>query len=569
MRHSNFSRILRTSKSFVNRLRTQACRNGIFTLAFCVGVLPSIAMAQNQVTLEVFDKDTGDPVVARLEFTKSAKKLNRDRKILSQGDTWLAEQSLPLQPPPGEYEFLAGRGPEFNAIRGGFTVERGSRDTVAIEIPRSIDMHGEGWFSGDLGSDLDASALLRWQCADAVDQCVATHWVRREKSTAPKKSAGKQKNEPKSAPSPTDALGMQWTERSIEFREPHLGLAMHRWPEGKDVSDDNQSEYVDPYALLTRTDVDARVVGEVTQLLAADTPILLTHPKVRLARVLSMSNRAKKDELLALGQGDTTEFGKLLLNIGKNRISIPVLAPFSPKDRIRYKGPRGAGMLAEAVYWQALQAGLRLSPTAASGFGVGDTHLGYNRVYTYCDSEITSDAWWEGLAKGESFVTNGPLLRVLVNGVPPGTVQASYRKEPVGLDIAVNLAVRDPVDYLDVIFNGQTLYNAKLEDHYRKGEFPPLTIEQSGWLVIRVVTAHEEGYRLASTAPFYFEFDGQPHIDRDAVQFFLDWLDRTEALNVGDDASTQARADAIQSARAFWNQQKERATSSDAKEPGR
>jgi len=157
------------------------------------------------------------------------------------------------------------------------------------------------------------------------------------------------------------------------------------------------------------------------------------------------------------------------------------------------------------------------------------------------------------------FVTNGPLLRTLINGVPPGAVQAVYDGEPLPLSIAVSLAVREPVDYLDVVFNGETLYSAKLEEHYRKGEFPEITIDKSGWLVIRVITEHEEGYRMATTAPFYYEVDGKPRISRRAVEFFQAWLARSVARIEQDETLASDYRTSIERAQQFWADRLEQA----------
>jgi hypothetical protein len=306
---------------------------------------------------------------------------------------------------------------------------------------------------------------------------------------------------------------------------------------------------------LESIEADPDAFAEITQLLAGDLPILLAHPKVRCARVLHVANRPRQDDPLELDRKSEDHlFATWTADLGKLRWTVPVLAPFPDRDQIRFRGPRGAGQLSEAIHWMALNAGLRLPPTAASGFQAGKTHLGYNRVYAYCDSEPTPESWWHAILQGESFITNGPLLRVKINDVPPGTVQGSYRSEPIPLGIDVSLSVRDPVDYLDVVFNGETIYNAKLEDHYRRGEFPPLEIQTTGWLVVRVVTAHEEGYRVASTAPFYFDFGEGTRIDRKAVEFFLEWLARAAASPGGGTARSQARERAVERAKQFWEQ---------------
>jgi hypothetical protein len=512
--------------------------------------MPSLGVGQSQVELDIVDIDSREPVAARVEFTRSAKKLKTDRKTLAVGATWLAESSLVLQPPLGDYEFVVQRGPEFHTITGGFTIERGSRDTVLIEVPRSIDMHEEGWYSGDLGSDLPPDQLARWQVADAIDMVVQSSLVHSslKEKPQPAKRANKQKDEPKFG-SPEE-VGHRWLGSSVEYRSSTVGLAVHRWPEALEAP-------TDPYEALEGIETDPDAFGEITQLVVGDLPVLLAHPKVRMARVLSYASRAKGDVPLGLDRNaDDDLFAKLSIDLGKNRWSLPVIAPFPDKDQIRFRGPRGTGLLSEAIYWLALDAGVRIPPTAASGLGFGDTHLGYNRVYAYCESQPSPEAWWHAIVQGECFVTNGPLLRVMINEVPPGTVQASYNNQPIPLSIAVSLAVRDPVDYLDVIFNGETLYNAKLEDHYRKGEFPPIEINRSGWLVVRVVTSRDEGYRYATTAPFYFEIDGRRAIQRKAVEFFREWLRRVERSEEGQASDSPARRRAIERAKAFWEEKR-------------
>jgi len=523
------------------------------------------AYGQNQVTLELVDTQTSEPIAARIEFTKSAKKLKLDRKPLSAGDTWLAEGSLGIQPTPGDYEFLVQRGPEFHTIRGGFTIERGSHDTVQIEVPRSIDMHDEGWYSGDLCSEMDAEQLGRWQIADAIDMVVHADNPSSSKNQPPKNQAPKNpapannKNKQIDAPKfgGPNEVGYRWLGSSLEYRDSALGLALHRLSADRNPSESPfpSPAPTDPYEALDAIDEDPLALAEITQLLAPDLPIVLAHPRVRCARVLNLANRPQRDAVLELDRNqDDDLFAKLSIDLGKSRWLLPVLAPFPHRDQIRFRSPRSAGLMSEAIYWLALDAGLRLPPSAASGFGSGSTHLGYNRIYAYCDSEPTPESWWRSIARGESFITNGPLLRVKINGLLPGSVQVGYRGEPIPLSIDVSLSVRDPVEYVDIIFNGQTLYNAKLEDHYRKGEFPPLEIHQSGWLVVRVVTEQETGYRLATTAPFYFEFDGQKRIDRKGVEFFQQWLARTESLRAQGSKTSPARDRAIQQAKEFWEQ---------------
>ncbi|MFN7733840.1 MAG: hypothetical protein ACK5OB_18225 [Pirellula sp.] len=517
------------------------------------------AQAQNEVTLESIDEGSGAPVPSRIEFLKSAKRLKVDRKIPTYGDNWLCDGTLPLQPSTGDFEFMARRGPEFKEIRGGFTIEGRAKDSVVIAIPRAVDMHAEDWYSGDLGSEIAPESSSLWQTAEVLDMVVDSSLA--PAPATPKKTAsGRAKSQPDSPSADTDPnrVGYRWKSSSSEFRSPELNFAIHR--PGGEASSEKMNTPSEALQRLRESTPDANAILEVTQLLSRDVPILVAQPNMKLARVLNSGQRPKSDDALLHPKRESPEeFARLVATFGKDKHNVSLLAPIDPQERIRFKSQRGAGMLAEHIYWQLLEAGLRIAPSAASGFGRGDTHLGYNRTYAYIDSEPSADAWWKAAKDGSLVVTNGPLLRALINGVPPGAVQSVYDSQPLPLSINVSLAVREPVDYLDVIFNGETLYSAKLEEHYRKGEFPEISIDRSGWLVIRVITEHDAGYRMASTAPFYYEFNEKPRISRRACEFFQTWLQRSEARILADAGTADAYRELLESANRFWEERLQQA----------
>ncbi len=484
-----------------------------FSLAlFAFASSPALCLSQGIIQLEFMDKTSGDPISSRILFTKSAKKIARPKKVLFAGDQWLAEQKLLLTPPNGEFEFVVQRGPEFAEIRGGFTIEPRAKDKVPIEIPRSIDMHVEHWFSGDLLSNLPLVELHRWQMADAVDMVVSTD---AKANVSEKRLKGDV-----STPATTNLVGLGLGANRCHLDWGAGSLLLH----GQKPSSQRSIESIEACNLLESTEMDPNTVPELIRPWSRDVPFLLATNSIRAVQILSAYNRPAGDDRLTINkepiQGVT---GTIVLVQGKEKKTSEVLAPIDKDELIRFKDARGVGKLSEAIYWQMLEAGLRITPTAGSGFQGNDTQVGYNRVYVHSEALPNEELWWQSIVAGKTFVTNGPLLRAMINGVPPGSVQTSYRSQSIPLDIAVSLAVREPVDYLDVVFNGETIYSAKLEDHYKRGEFPPIQIDKSGWLVIRVVTEHTKGYRLATTAPFYFVFDSSPRVSRKAVTFFQQW----------------------------------------------
>src|SRR3990172_4350830 len=154
-----------------------------------------------------------------------------------------------------------------------------------------------------------------------------------------------------------------------------------------------------------------------------------------------------------------------------------------PRDRAVYPGVQGAGHWSQDVYFHLLNCGLRIPPSAGSGSGAAPNPVGYNRAYVHVDGEFTYEAWWEGLRAGRVVVTNGPLLRPLVNGQLPGHVFRGTAGEPLSLEIALDLATRDPVSYLEVVKNGQVAYSVRLDEWSKTGKLPPLAFTESGWFL--------------------------------------------------------------------------------------
>jgi hypothetical protein len=535
-----------------------------------VWLAPRTAFAQT-VDLEFYDDESEEPVSARFQWKMGEKRVSRPRGLLWSGEWWLADPQFTLLPRGGDFEFLVQRGPEFVDIRGGFTMEKNAKDVVEVEIPRSTDMHAENWYSADHYTSIPPDQAARWQRADAIDVlCVEAKGALGEKN-ASKLEAAESENKPAAPKSKKkrDAL--------IESSDPNLVgyqiqipssisnsqngcVLIHRLPVkavgDAEHGDAPQEASKNLFEQLEEMPLQTDRLAELRDPWARDVPILLATKGIRAIQILSASHRPLSDEPLVLRPASEKAgvFATIQRTIGKERNQFSVFAPFTQEDRIRFKGPKGAGELTEQVYWRMLEAGLRLPPTASSGFGQADTYLGYNRTYFYNESPPDAQAWLNSVSLGRTTATNGPLLRTLINGLPPGSNQTSSSGSPIDLDIAVSLTVREPVDYLDVIFNGETLYSAKLEDHYKRGEFPPLQIEESGWLVVRVVTAHEKGHRFATTAPFYFEFDNRPRISKQAVEFMQQWLQQTEKAI----EETPQRANYgpwIEKAKVFWSEQ--------------
>ena len=106
-----------------------------------------------------------------------------------------------------------------------------------------------------------------------------------------------------------------------------------------------------------------------------------------------------------------------------------------------------------------------------------------------------------------------------------------------------------PVEYLEIVKNGQTVHEIRLRDLVQqKGRLPVLPFDASGWFLVRAMTSSTKNYQYATTGPYYVASNYQARISRNSVQFFLDWLDAAEQ----EFADNRAVLTDIAAARPFW-----------------
>ena len=162
-----------------------------------------------------------------------------------------------------------------------------------------------------------------------------------------------------------------------------------------------------------------------------------------------------------------------------------------PRDKTFFPGPRGNGRWSETVYYHVLNCGLRIPPAAGSGSGFNDSPVGTNRVYVFCGNEFSHEAWWEGLKAGRVFVTNGPLLRPMVEGQPPGYV---FQSTPAARSHSRSASTWPPACLSNTCRSSRTAeVEAEVrlaEFKNRKGRLPPITFDDSGWFLVRAVTSN-------------------------------------------------------------------------------
>ena len=127
--------------------------------------------------------------------------------------------------------------------------------------------------------------------------------------------------------------------------------------------------------------------------------------------------------------------------------------------------------------------------------------VGMNRVFIAIVGETTSEKLHSGLKQGRTFVTNGPLLGLEIDGKHPG--DDITLTEPRTLPYHVSLRSIVPIDHFELIFNGRVIASHRLKGARTQADVTGnIEIPASGWLVLRAWNDHADpegtGYSLPS-----------------------------------------------------------------------
>ena len=197
-----------------------------------------------------------------------------------------------------------------------------------------------------------------------------------------------------------------------------------------------------------------------------------------------------------------------------------------------------------AVWYRLMNLGFHLPAGAGTDAMTNYASLrgpvGLNRVFLDTGGKKDADAVHAALKAGHGFVSNAPLLGLLVDGQKPGSTVV-----PKSSADTYRVALRSPVpvDHLELVQNGVVVKAFKLSGDRRSfdGE-GQVALAPGAWVLLR---AWNDGadpqvldlYPYATTNPVWVE--GKTVPDPVDAAYFAAWLDRViEAVTARDDFNT-------------------------------
>lgn len=218
--------------------------------------------------------------------------------------------------------------------------------------------------------------------------------------------------------------------------------------------------------------------------------------------------------------------------------SLPVDVALGKVDYFEVVGFSDPLVTAE-VWHRLLNCGFRISAAggtdAMANYASYRGPVGQNRVYVESaddtgDPSARTAAWLQGLKRGHSVATNGPLVYLTINGSGPGS--EIFLAQAGKVHLQGFMRSNTAVDNLEILRNGQVTQRIELKGDAMSADFElDLDVAESGWVLVRAWNKQAspdvlDVYPYATTNPVFVTLAGKPMVSPTDADYFIAWIDR-------------------------------------------
>lgn len=345
---------------------------------------------------------------------------------------------------PGEYQLVVAKGPEYRVESISLSVpSSGLAQPVEVRLKRAIDLPTQGWQSGDIHIHLtrarrDNARLLRFLAAEDLH---VSNLLR------------------------TDNIGARYYDQYRFGRQGRAAEGRHTIVPGVEGPRSAIAGHVialNPDRALTDAD-----------------DYLLYH------RFLEAYRQG----------GATTGFAHVGADEFRASLGLALEVPLGGVDFVEIFQN---GRLGTQLWYELLNLGFRIAPAAGSDFPYYD-QPGAVRNYVATGGSRSADSWFAGLKAGRTFVTNGPIPMLRIDGREVG--QTITLDRPKVVSVAVSAALNPDLGELtsiELVSCGKVV--AQLDPGQGTEHRLTLPLNASGWIALRL---NGTNATAAHTAPIY------------------------------------------------------------------
>ena len=471
---------------------------------------PPVCAGSGQVDLTITDAETGKPIGAKVTVRDGRGRTKRFPNCVWQGEVTYVFYQANLKLPEGTYQFQVDAGPEYRLFSGNFDVMSGAESNQPIKMERTVDLDKEGWQVAEInvfGKPDELGVIL-----DSLGVDLGAWNPELSKRVRSRSKSFHAPNEPQSRL------------LSSTLGEGNFGGGFHM---------------IQP--ATPAEDVSTREVPETIDGIEAAIRWKELHRNGLIIADSALSNELP----LWLGLELIDGIGLLPWFIGEQAEQIPGRG--YNIDRKMLRDNLALAHWNEKHYYELLECGLKLPATATSQWKTPKQPLGTNRLMIASTDSVTDPL--AGLRVGETWVTNGPLVRIRANGKPPGHTFSTEQGGNVSLNLSLRVSTRYRLAPLEIVKNGEVIQTIDLRELVKnRGMIPSIPFKESGWLLVRAAAEDQKNYRAAITSPFYVEINQKPRVNTQAVQ---SQIERLETL-LDDEGEDSLPEEIVRKARQFW-----------------
>lgn len=458
-------------------------------------------------TLRLVTKDAGSkkPVTARIVLQREKGKFYAPPgslyRMLRGNGNFYCDKSAEMILPAGKYRLKAFRGPEYKPTAHEVVIEEGKSLELTVDLKRWTHAAKKGWYSGEnhihanygYGQWYNTPETMLTQCAgEDLNVC---NFVVANSDTDGIFDRAFFRGSPD--PLSTGETILYWNQ---EFRSTlwgHMTLVNL-----KQVVEPIMTGFhatTNPWDTPTNADIADRTHWQKGH-------VNYTHASQNALKPFENPYAAKGLPVdVALGKIDSMDLNNA------------------------YAG-------AVPIWYRLLNCGFRVPPSAGTDVFLNRIFSnlpGGDRVYVHIPGPLTYDAWIDNLKKGRSFVSNGPMLELTVDGKRVGdTIKLDG---PQKLRLKASAVSQYRLAKVELIQDGEVVHELLLSKELLDADLEKdIKFKKSGWIALRASgPAHADSVVpavYAHTAPIYIDIAGSAVRSREDAKFFLAWIDELSVM---------------------------------------
>ncbi len=481
----------------------------------------------HKIKFSVKDTETGDFVYSRVHIQDekgeywpvnghqknirlgSAQDVGGDVQINNKTYAYV-EPDFMVELPEGKYSIEVFHGMEYLPETQTFIVNGTKDETISIALQRWVNMKKDGWYSGDTHTHFlsEKSALLESQGEDLnITNLLATGWgiyttKWHKLITDLEKFTG---------------------EKSRFSSKQHIVY----------VNEESRHGFLGHAILHPLRQLISPLSWGGTSRGAEGVPGGFDYPPIA-----HLADKAHAQGAIVTAAHFPYPPGEIAVDVALGKIDSIDLFTFGDTFYKKTSTFHGLEMPTPAELWyKFLNTGATLTATAGTDKMRNIQVIGSVRTYVHLENnDLSYNNWVDGIKKGKTFVTTGPMIWMTLNGKPIGSMLHNKKGEEIIVKARVKSAT--PVREIELIQNGKIIAKKENPDNLLEltMEFKTIVMD-STWLAARAYAPEKLDYQrfsllrtngipqMAHTSPIYVTVDEKPRMSKDDAVFLIKLCD--------------------------------------------